>query len=156
LIHGGIITFTDIKKGKVLTANEGQIDLAIGNSSVFAITENTEEANQKNLTFEMKSGTGSDLDKLEIRLSGSSGPGTVYGDPEVLDEDNDKVDVYMTTWGSRLEIDNDDDNDFMLWHPAEQLYVEVFVAETGATTSVAEGAGEGCQVSETINRFRQL
>jgi len=153
------VVFLDIDKGDegIKTQNEGIIDLDVladqTDRSVWSLTENDEETNDVTINVTLGTGGTGDEDLLEISSIGqfaSEGGATLSSGSDFSDTDDD-TQVYMTTWGSRIELDDENDNDLMIWHPEEQLYVEVFVAETDATTTVAEGAGEGCQVSETIN-----
>jgi S-layer protein (TIGR01564 family) len=121
---------------------------------VLSINENDEEDTDQVFTITMGPGTGSDDDQLEINgiaaADGAGATGTTYG-PEDFSDDNDDISVYMTTWGSRLEYDNEDENDLTLWHPEEEGVVDVWVAETGASATVSEGTTGECTVSTKVN-----
>jgi hypothetical protein len=135
------ISFINTDKGDLLTSFEGNLSIL---SSGFNLTENPDEGvqGQIDVAFVVD---GSETDEVNIaNPTGASGPVD-------FSDSNDDDQVYYTTWGSRIVYDNDDAVDLMIWHPEEQLYVEAFIAETGATTTVSDDAPEGCTVSEKPN-----
>ena len=152
------ITFTTTDNGDIKTENEGILDISsayvddTADTAWFFFTENNDEENEAKINVTLGRGTGSDDDTIEIQspVDAVSGSGSLYGPVDKSDALDD-TDMYYTHWGSIIEYESEDKHDFSIQHPEEQLYVEAYVAETSATTTVQEGAGEGCTTVTTTN-----
>jgi len=149
------VTFTDIVDGGVIkTEFEGEIAIVgpMGGRGNVTFMENDDEGNEVQVRLPMAHGTGSDSDLLELQAPVDTGAGSGALQAAVDTSDsNDDDQLYHTFWGSIISHDSDNKDDVTIMHPEEQLYVEVFVAETGATTTETSGAGEGCTLSEKVN-----
>jgi hypothetical protein len=150
------ITFTDIDMGDIKTKNEGILTINMTTAATnllspaaFTFTENDDATTDTTVLLYLNDNDDED----EIQISAPSATaGTLYGGSSVkLSEDDDKVHIYYTQWGTMYEYDSDNDDYITISHPEEELYLEVFVAEAAAITTSTETTEEGCVVSEKIN-----
>jgi len=143
LVGAERITFSAVDDGtEIYTQYEGEIQFTDEDTITFI--ENTDEGVEETIVIDMDGDTDEEVVEIDAPT------GFTYDAVDFSDSDSD-TQMYSTVWGSIGTYDSEDQDDLTIMHPEEQLYVDVFIAEAGATSVEQEGAGEGCSVSEKLN-----
>jgi hypothetical protein len=145
------IEFTNIDDtSEMFTQYEGEIQLA-ADASGFDFIESTEADTGESETITIGFDSDSDNETIEIDEPTDSVLDLMSDGIDASDTDDD-TQLYYTVWGSIIEWNSDDKDVLVITHPESYVEAEVFVAETGATTTTTTGSDEeGCQVVETQN-----
>ncbi len=152
----GTIEFTDIDDGDMKTKYEGIITINVSTSNDrlynFVFAENTENSDED---AQISIVPDEDTDQEDIEYDAPVDLTNDLSSSIKKSETDDKTYMYYTDYGTIVEYDSDNKDDITITHPADELYVEAFIAETGAksTTTSASGDGDNCVVSETVNQI---
>lgn len=150
----GTIDFDDtfLDSGVIMTEYEAEIVISTTSMDIddIVITENDEEDNEATFTVTFSNDEDTlEIDSPTVACSGAE-CGSVVEDVDFSDTDDDNQ-MFATEYGSIAKYDSDNKDALLLMHPEEQMYVDVFVAATDATTMEVEGSDGDCTTSEKLN-----
>jgi hypothetical protein len=148
----GTISWTDVNEfsstvGLFETKNEGEINIVEGTpgSINISLIENPDGSNDDGLntqtTITIALTYDFDSDK-EIDVGGINFADGNYSGPHDYSDDNDDDKMYMTYFGTLVELDQEDKRKAELWYPQDEVYGNAFVSKIGAVTTTATESGE--------------